>query len=141
TPGSGGIAPSDGGSTATPYSNTNYTPAYTYPRRVLAKSQPLYGGAFKANFLRAPSAPQSYFASEQIVDELAHALNMDPVAFRKRNIDASTTIGARWLAVLDAATIDAGWKPKVAASNLQKGDVVMTGRGFGFGTFASSQVG
>src|SRR5262249_56635299 len=30
--------------------------------------------------------------------------------------------------------------PNVAASNLQKGDVVR-GRGFGFGTFASSQVG
>jgi len=140
TPGSGGIAPSDGGSTATPYSNTNYTTAYQYPRRVLAKSQPLYGGAFKANFLRAPSAPQSYFASEQIVDELAHALNMDPVAFRKRNIDPSTVIGARWLAVLDAATVAAGWKPKVAASNLKSGDVV-TGRGVGLGTFANSQVG
>jgi CO/xanthine dehydrogenase Mo-binding subunit len=40
---------------------------------------------------------------------------------------------------MDAATIAAGWKPKVAASNLQKGNVV-TGRGFGFGTFANSQV-
>jgi nicotinate dehydrogenase subunit B len=139
TPGSGGIAPSDGGSTATPYSNTLYTTAYKYPRRVTAKTQPLYGGAFKCNFLRAPSAPQSYFASEQIVDELAHALNMDPVAFRRQNIDPSTTIGARWLAVLDAATLAAGWKPKVAASNVKSGDVV-TGRGIGLGTFASSQV-
>jgi len=140
TPGNGGIAPSDGGSTGTPYSNSNYGAAYTYPRRVLAKSQPLYGGAFKANFLRAPSAPQQYFASEQVVDELAHAVNMDPIAFRRKNIDPSTVIGARWLAVLDAATIAAGWKPKVAASNLKSGDVV-TGRGFGFGTFANSQVG
>jgi nicotinate dehydrogenase subunit B len=138
-PGNGGINPSDGGSTATPYSNTNYTAAYTYPRRVMNKTQPLYGGALKCNFLRAPSAPQQYFASEQIVDELAHALNMDPVAFRKKNIDPSTTIGARWLSVLDAATIAAGWKPKVAASNLGKGDVV-TGRGLGLGTFAGSQV-
>jgi nicotinate dehydrogenase subunit B len=139
TPGNGGIAPSDGGSTATPYSNTQYTAAYQYPRRVVAKTQPLYGGALKCNFLRAPSAPQQYFASEQVVDELAHALNMDPVAFRRRNIDPSTTIGARWLAVLDAATIAAGWKPRVAASNLQSGEVV-TGRGVGLGTFASSQV-
>jgi nicotinate dehydrogenase subunit B len=138
-PGNGGINPSDGGSTATPYSNTNYTAAYTYPRRVLNKTQPLYGGALKCNFLRAPSAPQQYFASEQIVDELAHAINMDPVAFRKKNIDPSTVIGARWLSVLDAATIAAGWKPKVAASNLKSGDVV-TGRGVGLGTFANSQV-
>ena len=34
----------------------------------------------------------------------------------------------------------AGWKPKVAASSLQSGDVV-TGRGFGLGQFASSQSG
>src|SRR5581483_4629682 len=139
-PAAGGIAPSDGGSTSTPYSNTNYTTAYTYPRRVTAKTQPLYGGSLKCNFLRAPSAPQQYFASEQAVDELAHALNMDPVAFRKQNIDPSTVIGARWLAVLDGATLAAGWKPKVAASNLQSGNIV-TGRGVGLGTFASSQVG
>jgi CO/xanthine dehydrogenase Mo-binding subunit len=135
TPGAGGIAPSD----SSVYAVTSYGAAYQYPRRVLAKSQPLYGGALKCNFLRAPSAPQSFFASEQIVDELAHASNMDPVAFRRLNIDGTTTAGARWLAVMDAATIAAGWKAKVSASNLQSGDIV-SGRGFGFGTYASSQV-
>jgi nicotinate dehydrogenase subunit B len=128
TPGLGGPNPSD----------TLYT--VNPNRRVLAKSQPLYNGAFKSSPLRAPNAPQSYFASEQIIDELAHAANMDPVAFRRQNIDGTTVAGARWLAVLDAATIAAGWKPKVAASKLQSGTVV-TGRGFGFGTFASSQIG
>ncbi|HZQ64062.1 MAG TPA: molybdopterin cofactor-binding domain-containing protein [Gaiellaceae bacterium] len=128
-PGNGGPTPSD-------------SAVYNlgYQRRVLAKTQPLYGGSFRNSALRAPNAPQSYFASEQVVDELAHALNMDPIAFRRRNIDGTNVLGARWLSVLDAATIAAGWKPKVAASNLQKGDVV-TGRGFGFGTFASSQSG
>jgi nicotinate dehydrogenase subunit B len=137
-PPSGGPTPSDGGSTATPYGNTGYASSYQFQRRVLAKTQPFFGGSLKISALRAPNAPQSYFASEQIVDELAHALKMDPVAFRRQNIDPRTTIGARWLSVLDAATIGAGWKPKVAASNLQKGDVV-TGRGLGMGTFASSQ--
>ena len=42
--------------------------------------------------------------------------------------------------MLDGVTQAAGWKPKVAASNLSSKQVV-TGRGFGFGTFASSQVG
>jgi CO/xanthine dehydrogenase Mo-binding subunit len=107
---------------------------------VVSKSQPLYGGALKCNFLRAPSAPQQYFASEQIVDELAHAINMDPVQFRRLNIDGGNVAGARWLSVLDAATLAAGWKPKVAASNLQSGNIV-TGRGVGLGTYASSQVG
>jgi CO/xanthine dehydrogenase Mo-binding subunit len=114
---------------------------YTVPqRRVLGKTQPGYGGALKISALRAPNAPQSYFASEQIVDELAYAAKMDPIAFRRQNIDPTTTLGSRWLSVLDAATIAAGWKPKVSASNLKSGDVV-TGRGFGFGTFASSQTG
>ena len=100
-PGTGGIAPGDSaiyGNTANPNSYLNTA------RRVLAKTQPLYGGALKCNFLRAPSAPQMFFASEQIVDELAHAMNMDPVAFRRQNIDGTTRAGARWLAVLDAAT-------------------------------------
>ena len=77
-----------------PYANTSYATSYNYPRRVLAKTQPLYGGALKCNFLRAPNAPQQYFASEQIVDELAHAMNMDPVAFRRQNIDPTATLPA-----------------------------------------------
>ncbi len=128
TPPNGGPTPSD-------------SAVYKVPaRRVLAKTQPMYEGSLKISFLRAPNAPQSYFASEQIVDELAHAANMDPIAFRRQNIDGTTTLGARWLSVLDAVTNAAGWKPKVAASNLQTGNVVK-GRGFGFGTFAASQVG
>ena len=133
-PAAGGPTPSDTGV----YGATGYGPSYIFQRRVLAKTQPLYGGSLKISALRAPNAPQSYFASEQIVDELAHAARMDPVAFRKLNIDGTSVLGARWLSALDAATIAAGWKPKVAASNLQSGNVV-TGRGVGIGTFASSQ--
>jgi len=126
--GAGGPTPSD-------------SAVYTFPqRRVLAKTQPLYSGSFKISALRAPNAPQSYFASEQIVDELAHAAGMDPIAFRRANIDPTTTAGARWLSVMDAATLAAGWKPKVANSVAQKGDI-RNGRGYAFGTFASSQVG
>jgi CO/xanthine dehydrogenase Mo-binding subunit len=128
-PGSGGPNPSD---------SAVYNKGFA--RRVLAKTQPLYEGSLKTSALRAPNAPQSYFASEQIVDELAHAAGMDPIAFRRQNIDGTTIAGQRWLSVLDASTMAAGWKAKVAASNLKAGDVV-TGRGFGFGTFASSQVG
>jgi hypothetical protein len=73
-------------------------------KRVLAKTQPQYGGAFRSDPLRAPGAPQSHFAGEQLIDEIAYALKMDPRALRKQNIDGSTaTSGARWLAALDAA--------------------------------------
>jgi nicotinate dehydrogenase subunit B len=137
-PGTGGPTPSD----AAVYSQGATAPrtaAFQYERRVLAKTQPVYQGSLKTSALRAPNAPQSYFASEQIVDELAYAAKMDPIAFRRLNIDASTVLGARWVSVMDAATIAAGWKPRVANSTPQTGDVV-TGRGFGIGTFASSQV-
>jgi CO/xanthine dehydrogenase Mo-binding subunit len=127
-PGSGGPNPSD---------SAVYNMGYA--RRVLAKTQPLYEGSLKTSALRAPNAPQSYFASEQIVDELAYAANMDPVAFRRANIDGSSVAGARWLSVMDGATQAAGYKPRVAAQNLSKEQVV-TGRGVAFGTFASSQV-
>jgi CO/xanthine dehydrogenase Mo-binding subunit len=128
-PASGGPNPSDA---------AVYNTAYS--RRVLAKTQPLYEGSLKTSALRAPNGPQSYFASEQIVDELAYVANMDPIAFRRQNINNNGVGPARWLSVLDGVTAAANWKPKVAASNLAKGNVV-TGRGFAFGTFASSQVG
>ncbi|HEY4348597.1 MAG TPA: molybdopterin cofactor-binding domain-containing protein [Gaiellaceae bacterium] len=112
----------------------------TTGKRVLAKSQPQYNGAFKSFALRAPGAQQSHFAGEQIVDELAHAAGMDPLAFRRLNIDASTIVGQRWNGVLDTAAKISSWQPKVAASQVQTGNVV-TGRGFGFGTFANTQVG
>jgi CO/xanthine dehydrogenase Mo-binding subunit len=119
-------------------SDTIYKVATT-GKRVLAKSFPLYSGAFRSSSLRAPGAQQSHFAGEQIVDELAHAANMDPIAFRRQNIDPTTNAGQRWLAALDTAARISNWQPKVAASNLKSGNVV-TGRGMAFGTFASTQV-
>ena len=35
---------------------------------------------------RAPGAPQALFAVEQMVDELAHELDMDPIDFRMQNL-------------------------------------------------------
>lgn len=36
--------------------------------------------------MRAPGHPQASFAVESLVDELAHRIGMDPVAFRKKNL-------------------------------------------------------
>jgi CO/xanthine dehydrogenase Mo-binding subunit len=134
-PGVGGPNPSD-----TLYAHASAGSPRLGARRVLAKTQPMYQGSLKISALRAPNAPQSYFCSEQLIDELAFAAGMDPIAFRRLNIDGTTTAGSRWLSVMDGATITAGWKPKVAASNLSSENVV-TGRGFGFGLFASTQIG
>jgi CO/xanthine dehydrogenase Mo-binding subunit len=114
---------------------------------VTSKAVPaLNSGYFKVTFLRAPSAQQALFASEQMIDELAHAANVDPVAFRRQNIAttndpaAGSPGGGAWLGVLDAVAKAANWQPKVAASNLRNGNLV-TGRGIALGGFAATQVG
>jgi nicotinate dehydrogenase subunit B len=107
-------------------------------RRVTGKVVNGYAGFLKGIWLRAPGAPQAAFASEQTIDALAYAANMDPIAFRIQNIDATQTNGvARWIAVLDAVAKAAGWKPRVSASSVRSGNVV-TGRGVAIGGFANS---
>jgi CO/xanthine dehydrogenase Mo-binding subunit len=100
--------------------------------RVTTKAVPVFEGYFKTTFLRAPSAPQAVFASEQMMDELAHAAGMDPVAFRLQNITDD-----HWSMPLTAARNLANWQPKVANSTQQSGNVV-TGRGVAIGGFAGS---
>jgi CO/xanthine dehydrogenase Mo-binding subunit len=88
--------------------------------------------------LRAPMAPQTAFASEQLIDELAYAAKMDPLAFRLKNIANWTQDPQqRWRHALETAAKSANWQPKVAASSLSSANVV-TGRGIAFGYYANS---
>jgi len=103
--------------------------------RVLGKSVPNDSGLPKVAYLRAPAAPQALFSSEQMIDELAWAAQMDPVAFRKKNIE-----NFRWEAALEAAAKAAGWKPYVANSKATTGRI-RKGRGIAIGGFASTFVG
>jgi len=92
-------------------------------RRAVGKSVPLNGGGYlKVAPLRLPSSPHS-FPAEQMIDELAYAAGMDPVAFRLQNLTNQRSIDA-----LNAAAKVANWQPKVAASQLSK-ERVVTGRG------------
>ena len=78
-------------STSGPLDTTISGTQYDIPnRRVVGKSLPVQDNYFKVTFLRAPNANQSAFAAEQLVDELAHAAKMDPVAFRLKNIATRT---------------------------------------------------
>jgi nicotinate dehydrogenase subunit B len=104
-------------------------------RRVTGKSLPLLEGYLKTIHLRAPLAPQSTFASEQMIDELAHAVNMDPVEFRRQNI-----ADERWLGVLEAVAALAKWQPRPAASDLS-GSPVVHGRGIAIAGYARSYAG
>ena len=118
-------------------------------RRIIGKSLPLQDNYFKVSFLRAPQAPQTCFAYEQLIDELAHAGNMDPYTFRLNNIatqasDMANGLTAltwdRWKNVLTKVAQMSNWQPKVAASQLPDGNVV-TGRGIALGSYAGSMVG
>ncbi len=118
-------------------------------RRVIGKSLPLENNYFKSTFLRAPNAPQTTFAYEQLIDELAHAAGMDPYQFRLQNVatlasDEANGLAAltwnRWKNVLTRAAQLADWQPKVAASKLGSGNVV-SGRGIALGSFAGTMVG
>jgi len=107
---------------------TQYNLANT---RVIGKTVPLQDNYFKISFLRGPQAPQTCFAYEQAIDELAKAANMDPYTFRLNNHrDPRERPGPRPRRphvgpVAEGAHDRSGkmssWKPKVAASNLQSG--------------------
>jgi CO/xanthine dehydrogenase Mo-binding subunit len=117
---------------------------YNIPnRKAIGKSLPLQDNYFKTTFLRAPLANQSAFAAEQLVDELAYAAKMDPVAFRLKNIATATSqvpdVALRWKNALETVAKAANWKSKVAASNVSSANVV-TGRGVAFGHFANTRV-
>jgi CO/xanthine dehydrogenase Mo-binding subunit len=101
---------------------------------VLGKSIPNDSQLPKVAYLRAPAAPQALFASEQMIDELAHAAKLDPVAFRLKNIT-----NKRWAGVLEAAAKAAKWKSYVANSKSATGRM-RKGRGVAIGGFASTYV-
>ena len=89
-------------------------------RRLTGKTIP---NIFRTCPLRGPDCIQAGWASEQMIDELAHAAGKDPVAFRLAMMSHTG-----WIGVLNAATQAANWQPKVAASQLSDATVV-TGRG------------
>jgi nicotinate dehydrogenase subunit B len=96
-------------------------------RRVVSHAVPMQG-YLRGAALRSPLDLSFAFASEQTIEELAHAVEMDPLEFRRKNIGDH-----RWLGVLNAAAEAAKWTPKVMASSLSDAEVV-TGRGIGLGT-------
>jgi CO/xanthine dehydrogenase Mo-binding subunit len=131
--------------------DTNNTgPQYNVPnRRVIGKSVPLQNNYFKISFLRSPQAPQTCFAYEQAVDELAYAAKMDPYMFRLNNIatlSSDLALGYtslsydRWKNVLTGVAKLANWQPRVANSVKQTGNI-HTGRGIALGQYASTMVG
>jgi CO/xanthine dehydrogenase Mo-binding subunit len=87
--------------------------------------------------LRDPNGPQSTFASESFIDELAAAAKADPMEFRMKLLTASTTEDrgfkrARSIAALKAAADAYGWDYRSSPKLRGSGEVV-TGRGTAYG--------
>jgi nicotinate dehydrogenase subunit B len=107
---------------------------YYSPNKVVTgNTLPVYNGYFRAGSHRSGGEGQlASFATEQFMDELAYAANMDPIEFRVLNASNS-----RWAGAVQAAAQLAGWQPRVANSVKQVGDIV-TGRGVGSGTHGTA---
>ncbi len=86
--------------------------------------------------LRDPNGPQTAFAGESFIDELAAAANADPVEFRLRLLrgtdeDDPTFRRARSIAVVEAAADAYGWDAR--PSPRARGDGrILTGRGISY---------
>jgi CO/xanthine dehydrogenase Mo-binding subunit len=86
--------------------------------------------------LRDPNGPQSTFAAESFIDELAAAAKADPLEFRMRMLTAATTDDAgfrraRSIAVLKAAAAAYGWDPRPSPKPVSHGNI-LTGRGVAY---------
>jgi nicotinate dehydrogenase subunit B len=92
------------------------------------------GSPLRTSHMRDPGGPQTTFAVESFMDELALATNTDPVEFRLRSLK-----DARDIAVIKAAAEKAGWKPHVGARKQIVGDVFV-GQGIGYATRAGTRV-
>jgi len=87
---------------------------------MLDRASPLRTG-----HLRDPLGPETHFASESFIDEVALAAGADPVAFRLRYLKEPRAVAA-----VKAAAEKANWQAR-PNPNRGKGDV-MTGRGFSY---------
>jgi nicotinate dehydrogenase subunit B len=88
---------------------------------LLERASPL-----RTSHLRDPIGPQVHFASESFMDEVAAALNLDPVEFRLQYVT-----DPRDIAVIKAAAAKAGWQPRPSPRQDQSGDK-RSGRGFAY---------
>ena len=86
--------------------------------------------------LRDPNGPQTTFAGESFIDELAAAANADPVEFRLRLLRGSADDDeafrrARSIAVVEAAAEAYGWDARPSPGTVGSGRV-LTGRGIAY---------
>ena len=113
---------SDGfGVPAESYAFDNKRLAWETIQPLLDRSSPL-----RSAHLRDPVGPQIHFASESFIDEVAAAVNADPIEFRLRHIKEP-----RDIAVIKAAAEKANWQTRPSPRRDQSGNKV-SGRGIAY---------
>jgi nicotinate dehydrogenase subunit B len=80
----------------------------------------------RTSHMRDPLGPETHFASEQFMDEIAAATGEDPVAFRLKYLTAP-----RDQAVVKAAAEKAGWQARPSPQRERSGDL-LRGRGIAY---------
>ena len=86
--------------------------------------------------LRDPNGPQSTFAAESFIDELAAAAKADPLEFRMKMLQAAPNDDsgfkrARSIAALKAVAEAYGWDPRPSPKPANNGNI-LTGRGIAY---------
>jgi CO/xanthine dehydrogenase Mo-binding subunit len=113
---------------------------YVIPNRRMATdvvSLPLvWETPIRTGNLRDPNGPQTTFASESFIDELAAAAKVDPLEFRLKLLKAATTDDAgskraRSIAALQAAAEAYGWDTRPSPKPRGAGNI-LTGRGIAY---------
>jgi nicotinate dehydrogenase subunit B len=84
------------------------------------------GSPLRSAHLRDPVGPQIHFASESFMDEVAAALNLDPIEFRLRHVKEP-----RDIAVIKTAAQKANWQSRPSPRKDQTGNKV-SGRGIAY---------
>jgi CO/xanthine dehydrogenase Mo-binding subunit len=136
------IAQLMGSRRAKPAAGSSEIPAemYAIPNRRMARdvvSLPLvWETPVRTGNLRDPNGPQSTFAAESFIDELAAAAKADPVEFRMKMLTASTVEDtgfkrARSIAAVKAAAELYGWDARPSPKRVASGEI-LTGRGFAY---------
>jgi nicotinate dehydrogenase subunit B len=123
-----------GGSSATP------SEMYVVPnRRMVGEvvSLPMvWETPLRTGNLRDPNGPQSTFAAESFIDELAAAAKADPLEFRMKMLTAAATDDngfrrARSIAALKAVAEAYSWDARPSPKPLSNGNI-LTGRGIAY---------
>jgi CO/xanthine dehydrogenase Mo-binding subunit len=111
------------------YGFANRRTAWETVAPLLDRASPL-----RTSHLRDPVGPQIHFASESFIDEVAAALNVDPVEFRLRYLK-----DPRDIAVIKAAAEKAKWQTRPSPRTDQQGNKV-SGRGIAYAQRSGTRV-